>query len=145
MVLYHLTYLATVLDRIPVVPPFVLLPDVNNTQPTPRASALYDVRLFARSANVSLIDWDEIRSPIEGTVEPLGCWIGTTAAEAIQERSMLMKDVGLSISFYPMRVAIPSDVKGLNDLQSTSSHLQFPRRHVLTSFARSGLRHLGWL
>jgi hypothetical protein len=100
---YHLTHLASVLSRIPLVAPFSVSRDGSSTARTPVPfSALFDMSRFSQLTSVTAIDWNDIRPVSETRTEELGCWIGATSAAEVEERAKAMQDNGIEASFFPM-------------------------------------------
>lgn len=110
---YHLTHLASVMSRIPLVQPFALpASDADNAPMSVPFSSIFDMPRFTSQTNVYAIDWNDIRPSNAGNHDKLGCWIGSVNdVEQIRQRSLTMKDNGVDASFFPLRAsAVHADV-----------------------------------
>lgn len=137
MSLYHLTYLAGILDRTPLIPPFYIPPAGPRSRLLVPASQVFDFDQFKSDVNVTGMDWTDVRPQSEtAKLEQLGCWTASVAdAGELAERTSLMQDIGLDPSFYPLRVptlpAKPHEIP--NDLQCAYSQ---PRSLKRRRFAK---------
>lgn len=98
---YHLTHLASVLYRIPLVAPF----SVSHADEAPTSipfSSIFDMPRFSQATSVSVVDWNDIR-PVGAKEDSLGCWIGPVSDKEIDGRAAAMRENGVVASFFPMR------------------------------------------
>lgn len=107
---YHLTHLASILSRIPLVAPF----SVSHADEAPTSipfSAIFDMARFSQATKVHVVDWTDIR-PVGAHEDALGCWIGPVSEEEILGRASAMKENGVVASFFPMRASTSRTVPG---------------------------------
>ncbi|KAL8281077.1 hypothetical protein RQP46_006435 [Phenoliferia psychrophenolica] len=127
MSLYHLSYLASILDRTPLYAPFYIPQSGPHPQLLVPATQVFDFDRFKLQVNVTGMDWTEVR-PLSDTakLEQLGCWTSAeTQRPELAERTQSMQEIGLDPSFYPLRVPTLASKphERVNDLQSAYGFL----------------------
>ncbi|GAA5850377.1 hypothetical protein JCM8547_001852 [Rhodosporidiobolus lusitaniae] len=141
MNLYHLSHLASVLQRIPIATPFSLpSPKELETLQSVPVSTIFDMARFSILTNIAALDWHDLR-PHEaeeaGKREQLGCWIGNVPVEVRESRAERMKEIGIAPSFVPVRVALAKGDPGKGD-ELKGVH-EFINRFDQDASAKSGL------
>lgn len=114
---YHLTHLASVLSRIPLVSPFALPMSDSDSAPLHLPfSSVFDMPRFTAHTNVYAIDWTEIRPSQSNSRDKLGCWLGTVdSVDQIRTRALAMKENGVDVSFFPLRASAGERAAGEGD------------------------------
>ncbi|KAK4703499.1 hypothetical protein P7C70_g2715, partial [Phenoliferia sp. Uapishka_3] len=127
MSLYHLTYLAGILNRMPLIPPFYIPPSASSRQRhLIPASKVFNLEQFRINTNITATDWEDVRPSNGNTkLEQIGCWTASVPHGGLEDRAFRMEDYGLNPSFYTLRVDISSDSQGekLSDFKSAYSFL----------------------
>lgn len=108
---YHLTHLASIMSRIPLVAPFAVSNSASEDGPSNVPfSSIFDMPRFTQQTDVYVVDWNDIRPP-NADGDKLGCWIGGVSNEEMRARALAMKENGVDASFYPMH-AVPAGRDG---------------------------------